>query len=219
MQIKNTILSIVVSAILVCSILGNDIMIVRAERKPTLESILNNADLTPMTLNPNRSTYLYRADNCILTGSWGSEMWDEDLNTYTNYILSVITTPEMSTYQKVKACYDWIIEHYNRGDWDECYGYMDCYGYTDAFVYLTRAIGLNSYFVHGETHMASGGYTNHGWAVIIIDGTEYVFDPEIDDNIAKGGKTGYYRFGKTYAEIPDKYIICDEDISLLFYYY
>lgn len=69
MQTKKTVLSIVVSVILVFSILGNDIMTVRAEGKPTLESVLNNAELTPMTVYPRRSTYLYRNDNCILTGS------------------------------------------------------------------------------------------------------------------------------------------------------
>ena len=47
--------------------------------------------------------------------------------------------------------------------------------------------------------------TGHAWCVININGTEYVFDPQIDDNIARGGVIGYYRFCKTYDEIPGSY--------------
>ena len=47
--------------------------------------------------------------------------------------------------------------------------------------------------------------TGHIWTFINISGTEYVFDPQIDDNIAKGGLVYYYRFCKTYDEVPDSY--------------
>lgn len=140
------------------------------------EAILNNAPLTPV-----------------------------ETNEYIKQILASITSTDMTTYQKVRACYDWLINTYEYGDYDPYFGRMDCIGYTNAFVSLTRTIGLNSYERRGETHKASGGYTYHAWAVIVIDGVEYVFDPQVEDNIAKGGYVGYYRFFKTYAEVPDKY--------------
>ncbi len=45
------------------------------------------------------------------------------------------------------------------------------------------------------------------WCVVVIDGMEYVFDPQVEDNIANGGKIRYLRFCKTYDEVADKYII------------
>ena len=202
---SSTILAVALALALCLCGIGKPI-VANAKGSSSLETILNSAQLHPAELYADRSKYIYDSD-CLLADSLTTLMGDEDLNKYTNYILSVITTPEMTTYQRVKACYDWLIEHYEHGGVDECYGYMDCYGYTDAFVYLTRAIGLDSYFVHGDTCKATGGFTNHAWAVIIIDGVEYVFDPDVEDKIAKGGKIGYYRFGKTYAEVPDKYIL------------
>lgn len=44
-------------------------------------------------------------------------------------------------------------------------------------------IGLESYFVCGDTHAVTGGYMEHWWSVI-IDGMEHVFDAQINDNIA-----------------------------------
>ena len=82
-----------------------------------------------------------------------------------------------------------------------------CDDYTAAFVFMTRAIGLESYYQSGQTHKASGGYTGHAWCVMLIDGTQYVFDPQVEDNIAGGGKISYQRFCKTYDEVAGKYII------------
>ena len=133
----------------------------------------------------------------------------------------------MSTYEKVKVCYDYLINEceYDKNkpavfqSFDDMgYGLMInaydmlkdhkgvCHHYAAAFVALTRYIGLESYYQLGETHKASGGYTGHTWAVIIIDGTEYVFDPQVEDNIANGGEIKYQRFCKTYDQVKDKYI-------------
>lgn len=169
-----------------------------------METVLNNAVLTPT------ATGYEPADQAV-------EM-----------VLSGITTPEMTTYQKVKMCYDHLINNCSYGFNEPIYekindyfggypGEVEAYGmlvgnvgvcddYSAAFVALMRRLGLNSYVAVGMTHTTSGEYTPHAWAVVKIDGVEYVFDPQIDDNIAKGGPTGYYRFGKTYAQVPDKYI-------------
>ena len=144
--------------------------------------------------------------------------------------LAKITNDGMSTYEKVKACYDWLIKNcsygLNRAElnapdfktelWKKdsaafrVYGMLTghvgvCTDYSCTFAALTRAIGLNCYIVNGLTARAAGGMTGHDWCVIKINGVEYVFDPQIDDNIAKGGRIGYYRFCVTYDETPGSY--------------
>ena len=69
-----------------------------------------------------------------------------------------------------------------------------------------QAIGLNCYLVGGQTSKSGGGYTGHAWCEMNLNGTIYVFDPQVEDNIAKGGTIKYYRFGKTYDQVPGKYI-------------
>ena len=138
----------------------------------------------------------------------------------------------MTTYDKVKACYDYLINNCSYGTneaWFEYfeyyfYGYtyeVKTYGmlkgkigvcgdYSVAFATMMQAIGLNCYLVRGETNLASGGYTGHTWCEMEIDGTIYVFDPQVDDDIANGGSIKYYRFGKTYDKLPGKYIKAEE---------
>ena len=164
-------------------------------------SVLNSAQLTP-----------------VLTGY-------EPCDRTVLYTLSRITNNNMSTYAKVQACYDWLIVNCR-------YGYLDnfttpelpheegatramdmlnyklgaCDDYSCAFAAMTRALGLNCYTVYGKTSRADGGYTGHIWCVIKVDGVEYVFDPQVEDNIARGGDVYYYRFCKTYDEVSENYI-------------
>lgn len=136
--------------------------------------------------------------------------------------LEYITRDGMTTYDKIKACYDYLIGTCSYGDnvtrlhfavangpvraYGMLYGHVGaCDDYSCAFAAMARAIGLNCYTVYGQTARASGGYTGHIWCAVAIDGVEYVFDPQIDDNIAKGGPTGYYRFCVRYDETPGSY--------------
>lgn len=133
--------------------------------------------------------------------------------------LAAITDDDMSTYEKVLTCYNYLVDTCSYGDnvlrldFPEDNGTARAYGmlvghvgacddYSCAFAALTRAIGLNCYTVYGLTARASGGMTGHIWCVIAIDGVEYVFDPQIDDNIGAGN---YYRFCVTYDETPGSY--------------
>ena len=118
----------------------------------------------------------------------------------------------MTTYEKVKACYDEVI--YNTkyaASFDSRmvpvvqreYGFIAyrdayialrantfltgrkgvCNDYSCAFVALTRAIGLKSYIVTGKTNTVSGGYAGHMWVNILINGVYYTFDPQVECNI------------------------------------
>lgn len=148
-----------------------------------------------------------------------------ELDAVINSVLSQITTPTMSTYQKVKACYDYLIEHSSYGirgatimipdgitaDQYLAYeilttGVGVCDHYAAAFAYMMRVIGIeNSYTDGGYTSKAGGGYTPHAWAIIRVGGVNYVFDAQVEDNIAKGGTIKYYRFCKSYAEVSKNY--------------
>ncbi|MBR1579396.1 MAG: transglutaminase domain-containing protein [Selenomonadaceae bacterium] len=161
-------------------------------------------------------------NNAPLTPTYSSF---EPCNEIVYNTLNRITRDWMTTYDKVKVCYDYLIESCYYGDNrtmnlypadtpDEgailAYCMLSehvgaCDHYSCAFAALVRAIGLNCYTVYGQTSRADGGMTGHIWTVINIDGTEYVFDPQIDDNIAGGGPTGYYRFGVTYDEVAGCY--------------
>lgn len=193
--------AVLCAACLLCSF-GTPAMEVSAAGR--LETLLNSAPLNP-ALSLSQPT-----------------------NQVVEAVLSQITTADMTTYQKVKACYDYLINTCEYGgkmkvvDASDAAAFANiidmcaydilcehvgvCDDYTAAFVALTRAIGLESYSVGGQTSSSRGGYTPHAWAVVILEGQEYVFDPQIEDNIAKGGAIRYYRFGKTYAEVPNKYI-------------
>jgi len=159
------------------------------------EFLLNNAELYPTVT--------------------GDEFCDEIVQK----TLEKITFDGMTTYEKVLSCYNYLVDTCSYGDnvlrldFPEDNGTARAYGmlvghvgacddYSCAFSALTRAIGLNCYTVYGQTARANGGYTGHIWCVIAIDGVEYVFDPQIDDNI---GGSSYYRFCVTYDETPGSY--------------
>ncbi|MBQ5918579.1 MAG: hypothetical protein IIW92_08475 [Lachnospiraceae bacterium] len=44
------------------------------------------------------------------------------------------------------------------------------------------------------------------WCEMNINGNIYVFDPQVEANIANGGSIKYHRFGKTYDQVQGKYI-------------
>ena len=171
------------------------ILLTNSAKATDAEFLLNNAELYPT--------------------STGEDYCDEIVQE----TLAQITGEYMSTYDKVRACYDYLVNTCSYGDntlrldFPEDNGTARAYGmlvghvgacddYSCAFAALTRAIGLNCYTVYGQTARADGGYTGHIWCVVAIDGVEYVFDPQIDDNI---GADIYYRFCVTYDETPGSY--------------
>lgn len=165
------------------------------------EAILNAATLRPK-----------------LTGTQALDDTVED-------IFARIFTDGMTTYEKVKACYDYLIENtsYERktlyapgyGPYQSFSDYLlvleaqdlfstgtgACDDYSAAFLVMARRIGLSCYVYSGETSKAGGGWTAHAWNVITVGGVDYVFDAQVEDNIAAGGKIQYYRFCKTFDQV------------------
>lgn len=165
-------------------------------------SLLNSAPLNPMKTN------------------------EPDLDGMIDDIFSQIISPSMSTYEKVKACYDYLVNNLQYGSQmvilvnDPCYksaldrkivsyagatlstGIGVCDQYTMCFMVMCRRIGLEVYPASGQVISQAGGYTGHAWAYIVLNGTNYVFDPQVQSN---NPDWPYYYFGKTYGELGDMY--------------
>lgn len=141
----------------------------------------------------------------------------------------------MTNFEKVKAMYDWVINNniyiVDGGGWrcsksylskydtwtaNQSYsslllGYGSCKNYAAAFVVLTRALGFDSFRVCGH----APGSSEHGWALIRIDGKYYHFDPQLGD-IENGGGFGkrYDFFGKTNSQFEKMgYVLCGDGDS------
>lgn len=154
----------------------------------------------------------------------------EPLNSLVQQILSQITSGNMSTYQKVMACYDYLVDnckygeasssYFNPGDEANERLYAEksayailkgkagiCINYSAAFAAMTRALGLKAYLRTGQTTAYLGGYTAHVWCEIELNGTLYIFDPQLDDEmLSRGDIYEYARFCRTYDQMTYHYI-------------
>lgn len=145
--------------------------------------------------------------------------------------LAKILKGKATTYDKVKAIYDYEIRTFTYGRShtlstadiflmypsskdaslvEMAYETLTthrgvCDNYAAVFTVLTRAIGLDSYSVGGTTGAAAGGFTGHAWNNIIINNRYVVFDAQVEDDISRGGSIGYYRFAKTDSEVRSSY--------------
>ena len=181
----------------------------------SIESILNSAKL-----NPTKTGY-------------------PTLDNYATSVLNSVTNDSMSTYEKVKAVYDWIINNmsYQLGfvigeeidSLINTYGFYErdaievflatngfgthkgsCDNYSAMFVVLTRRIGLESYPISAITNTGGG----HTTVNIKINGKWYNFDPQREDNSLKNGKITYLAFGEDDNDSkPYKYINRNNDVA------
>ena len=109
--------------------------------------------------------------------------------------VSRITTPDMSKYQKLYACWRYLTSgnfyyggydpDFSDKDWykEEAYDMLmsgggNCYGFACTFAALAKEVGFDPYVVAGRVSGtrdgAADGLTRHGW--VMIDGCYY--DPE-----------------------------------------
>ena len=167
------------------------------------EAILNSATLNPMKTN------------------------NAELDGIIDGIFAKIITDDMSTYQKTKAIYDYLMDncYYGNGyaSWSGKYvmhdddyvvvmgkvilktGHGTCDNYSAAFVAMARRIGLNAYFARGYAGNQSGVLDTHEIAIVSIAGVDYVFDPQIDDYNSRAGKRTYSLFCKPFSTQTGRY--------------
>ena len=181
----------------------------------SIESILNSAKL-----NPTKTGY-------------------PTLDNYATSVLNSVTNDSMSTYEKVKAVYDWVINNmsYQLGfvigeeidSLINTYGFYErdavevflatngfgthrgsCDNYSAMFMVLTRRIGLDSYVISARNKDGSG----HTTVNIKINGKWYNFDPQREDNSLKNGKIMYYAFGEDDNDSkPYTYVNRNSDVA------
>ena len=180
-----------------------------------IESILNSAKLNPI------KTGYTSLDNQVTS------------------VLNSVTNNSMSTYEKVKAIYDWVINNmsYQIGfvigeeidSLMNTYGFYEkdaiqvflasngfgtkkgsCDNYSAMFMVLTRRIGLDSYVISARNTNGTG----HTTVNIKINGKWYNFDPQREDNSLKNGKIMYYAFGEDDNDSkPYTYVNRNSDVS------
>ncbi len=153
------------------------------------------------------------------------------LDSLIDSIFAQIHTGGMSTYDKVKACYDYLVNNCSysslgfaildtsvtsdliyKSNYDQrivvnAYLILStnqgvCDNYSAAFVVMCRRIGLDAHVIGGTVSKKGGGRTGHAWAYINISGTQYIFDPQVQNN---NKNAPYHYFGKTYAQMGTTY--------------
>lgn len=162
------------------------------------------------------------------TGTTGYAQLDELISG----IFSKIFTSGMSDAEKIRACYVYLINNttYQRGmsmpsgfgdtsvEGSNSYvasaaygclttGKGSCNRYSAAFVAMMRMLGYEAHYISGLTSYSNGTMGGHAWTEVVIGGTAYIFDPQVEDNMIDSGVSdGYARYWKTYAELGSKYI-------------
>lgn len=191
-------------------------------RAESPETVLNGAQLHPNHFLARGSSFYQsemdasRGCELFLQSQYGVQFYPEQADALLRSAIQSHTTSDMTTYQKVLALYDYIIDttdYYSPGMANYCSVYYvleqhigNCNDYNYVMMAFLRYLGIDSALVVGQTHTASGGYTGHAWVEAYINGETYIFDPQIDDNIGqRSGTRSHQRFCKTYAELPDKY--------------
>lgn len=193
-----------------------------AAQAATPASVLNSAELHPNHFLA-RSSQFYQSEmeasrGCeyLLKNNYGVWFLPENADELIRAAIQSHTTADMTTYQKVLALYDYIIDttdYYSPGMGNYCSVYYvleqhigNCNDYNYVMMAFLRYLGIDAALVMGQTHAAAGGYTGHAWVEAYIGGETYIFDPQIDDNLAaRSGAPSHQRFCKTYAELPEKY--------------
>lgn len=128
-----------------------------------------------------------------------------DLATVCATIVASQTNPSMTTEQKIRALFNYMVNatEYKRtyetpvGNWGAAYaleclttGKGNCYRYAAAFAYLLKAAGIEPRIAYGQIHAARGGLTPHSWTEINVNGTWITCDCEMQD--AKKGKYNFF---------------------------
>ncbi len=131
----------------------------------------------------------------------------EELDTLVSELIASVTTEDMNNYNKVWACYEYLIDNitYSRGMEAHTgeYSASDksvtptevlwatdllnsgqgcCYNYSAAFMYIMRALGYDAHLVSGNVPKYGGGVTPHCWLYVNLRGQQYTFDPDLDMN-------------------------------------
>lgn len=120
--------------------------------------------------NSSAKKILEQAGNTL----WGAFCWSRDI-TYYKY------QPEAGT---VEGWAEYAYTNYEG----------DCLGKACSFCLMARELGYDAHVVRGVVPLRAGGWGDHAWVEIDMEGTTYVFDPQFAQQT---GLDGYMFFYKT----------------------
>ncbi len=159
------------------------------------------------------------------TGTYTSR--DASIDAAVEEILASCTTPEMTQEEKLRACYNYVRDYRYLGRNATIYtktmprenavtyankiyttGKGDCYNFAAAFYFLAKRLGYDATAIIGtcgyvwNTHAIA-----HAWVEIPMDGTVYLFDPQIENYNTRYGISNetHSAFKVTYDTAPARY--------------
>lgn len=150
--------------------------------------------------NQNISGLYFDENGCYTTGN-------AELDGRLNAIVEELTNDSMTRDEKLEALFNYVRDHYtylkrpliskDQTDWEPEYalyflqnGKGNCYNFSAAYCLLCRELGLPAYTVVG-----SALNSPHSWVEIVLDGSPYIFDPQLAWRyLHDWDKTGYNFF-------------------------
>lgn len=135
----------------------------------------------------------------------GSATLDAQLNS----IVETYTNSSMTRDQKLRALYNYVRDNFSylkrplvskgQTGWEAAYAEEflnlrrgNCYSFSATYCLLCRELGLPAYTVVGGLGARN---SPHGWVEINLDGTTYMFDPQLEWRYLHDyGRTGYDLF-------------------------
>lgn len=163
--------------------------------------------------------YVNSNGTVLLSGSWNGLYFgsngkytsgNSQIDSYIENIVSSATNSSMTQVQKLRKCYDYVRYHVHyrsnnnhvpRGQncsaWAETYmvrlinqgGYGNCYCYAAEMYYIARRLG------YWQATAISGGVItssyDHGWMEMTLNGTTYIFDPQLESTRSLASGTLY----------------------------
>lgn len=86
------------------------------------------------------------------------------------------------------------------------YGWGSCENYAAALMVLLEELGFETVYVTGQTFSVSGTLVDHAWLMVKIEENWYHVDPQLEDNVIKGGMLTYRYFLKSDEEFSAHHV-------------
>ncbi|MBC8546676.1 hypothetical protein H8711_06970 [Clostridiaceae bacterium NSJ-31] len=77
------------------------------------------------------------------------------------------------------------------------FGVGSCEDYAAALTVLLRELGYEAEYLPGLTISVYGGFVDHAWTMVRLDGRWYHLDPQLEQNVMRGGTITYRYFLKS----------------------
>ena len=168
---------------------------------------------------------------------------DTKVDSYVQSAALKATNWDMSTFLKIQACYNWIVNNIeyssegivvstgknfsqymkHKSDYllieQSQYAFENKKGVHDnisaVFMMLCRYVGVDSYIATGSYKTKSGKYKDHSWVVIQCDDLIFQFDPTLEII----NKLNNPNAENKYFALPDDYSLYEHRNIIDFYYF